>query len=209
MFKEFPSFIKQSLDNVPYLHYFSLLFTSLYLVADFLSLLYLKNPIFITYNESISIFHFFILIISFTILYFFSNIIVLFLGLIPYIKREFDRNYTFSIDEIREKSITENNSIMYEEYKILNKERDMNERGKYFLFMIIVISIIEFWNPESSMIFLIKNYPFLFFIFEIAILILSIYYLFIYKGYEDYTGIRKERNIGLKNNLSFSFIFMI
>lgn len=198
MFKEFPSFIKQSLDNVPYLHYFSLLFTSLYLVADFLSLLYLKNPIFITYNESISIFHFFILIISFTILYFFSNIIVLFLGLIPYIKREFDRNYTFSIDEIREKSITENNSIMYEEYKILNKERDMNERGKYFLFMIIVISIIEFWNPESSMIFLIKNYPFLFFIFEIAILILSIYYLFIYKGYEDYTGIRKERNIGLK-----------
>lgn len=198
MFKEFPSFIKQSLDNVPYLHYFSLLFTSLYLVADFLSLLYLKNPIFITYNESISIFHFFILIISFTILYFFSNIIVLFLGLIPYIKREFDRNYTFSIDEIREKSITENNNIMYEEYKILNKERDMNERGKYFLFMIIVISIIEFWNPESSMIFLIKNYPFLFFIFEIAILILSIYYLFIYKGYEDYTGIRKERNIGLK-----------
>ena len=77
MFKEFPSFIKQSLDNVPYLHYFSLLFTSLYLVADFLSLLYLKNPIFITYNESISILHFFILIISyFVIKYIIINAII-------------------------------------------------------------------------------------------------------------------------------------
>ena len=115
--------IKQSLDNISYLYYLLLIFCYTFLIADILSLWYLDNPITKTIGTSINIVNILIFMICFMFCYFIGMFITLIRNLISPPKSDYYEKEKMSLYEMRERSVIEDNKVMYEEYKFLIKEK--------------------------------------------------------------------------------------
>ena len=168
--------IKQSLDNISYLYYLLLIFCYAFLIADILSLWYLDNPITKTIGTSINI-----------------VIITLIRNLISPPKSDYYEKEKMSLYEMRERSVIEDNKVMYEEYKFLIKERNIQENGECFIYMIILMGVIELFYNNSSL-RILWNYNILLFIVLIGTLI-SFLYFSTGRNSRDYTGFSKEKNV--------------
>lgn len=184
--------IKQSLDNISYLYYLLLIFCYAFLIADILSLWYLDNPITKTIGTSINIVNILIFMICFMFCYFIGMFIILIRNLISPPKSDYYEKEKMSLYEMRERSVIEDNKIMYEEYKFLIKERNIQENGECFIYMIILMGVIEFFYNNSSL-RILWNYDILLFIVLIGTLI-SFLYFSTGRNSRDYTGISKEKN---------------
>ena len=82
---------------------------------------------------------------------------------------------------------------MYEEYKFLIKERNIQENGECFIYMIILMGVIELFYNNSSL-RILWNYNILLFIVLIGTLI-SFLYFSTGRNSRDYTGFSKEKNV--------------
>lgn len=184
--------IKQSLDNISYLYYLLLIFCYAFLIADILSLWYLDNPITKTIGTSINIVNILIFMICFMFCYFIGMFITLIRNLISPPKSDYYEKEKMSLYEMRERSVIEDNKIMYEEYKFLIKERNIQENGECFIYMIILMGFIDFYSNNGSLRILL-NKDILLFIVLIGTLI-SFLYFSTDRNSRDYTGISREKN---------------
>lgn len=184
--------IKQSLDNISYLYYLLLIFCYAFLIADILSLWYLDNPITKTIGTSINIINILIFIICFMFCYFIGMFIILIRNLIFPSKSDYYEKEKMSLYEMRERSVIEDNKVMYEEYKFLIKERNTQENGECFIYMIILMGFIDFYSNNGSLRILLND-NILLFIVLIGTLI-SLLYFSTGRNSRDYTGISKEKN---------------
>ena len=184
--------IKQSLDNISYLYYLLLIFCYAFLIADILSLWYLDNPITKTIGTSINIVNILIFMICFMFCYFIGIFITLTRNLISPPKSDYYEKEKMSLYEMRERSIIEDNKVMYEEYKFLIKERNIQENGECFIYMIILMGGIELFYNNSSL-RILWNYNILLLIVLIGTLI-SFLYFSTDRNNRDYTGISREKN---------------
>ena len=184
--------IKQSLDNISYLYYLLLIFCYAFLIADILSLWYLDNPITKTIGTSINIVNILIFLICFMFCYFIGILITLTRNLISPPKCDYYEQEKMSLYEMRERSVIEDNKVMYEEYKFLIKERNIQENGECFIYMIILMGGIELFYNNSSL-RILWNYNILLLIVLIGTLI-SFLYFSTDRNSRDYTGISREKN---------------
>lgn len=184
--------IKQSLDNISYLYYLLLIFCYAFLIADILSLWYLDNPITKTIGTSINIVNILIFMICFMFCYFIGMFITLIRNLISPPKSDYYEKEKISLYEMRERSVIEDNKVMYEEYKFLIKERNIQENGECFIYMIILMGFIDFYSNNGSLRILL-NKDILLFIVLIGTLI-SFLYFSTDRNSRDYTGISREKN---------------
>ena len=184
--------IKQSLDNISYLYYLLLIFCYAFLIADILSLWYLDNPITKTIGTSINIVNILIFMICFMFCYFIGIFITLTRNLISPPKSDYYEKEKMSLYEMRERSIIEDNKVMYEEYKFLIKERNIQENGECFIYIIILMGGIELFYNNSSL-RILWNYNILLLIVLIGTLI-SFLYFSTDRNNRDYTGISREKN---------------
>ncbi|MBO1883669.1 hypothetical protein J4N46_04350 [Capnocytophaga sp. Marseille-Q4570] len=188
--------IKQSLDNISYLYYLLLIFCYAFLIADILSLWYLDNPITKTIGTSINIINILIFIICFMFCYFIGMFIILIRNLIFPPKSDYYEKGKMSLYEMRERSVIEDNKVMYEEYKFLIKERNIQENGECFIYMIIIMGVIDFFSNNGSLRILWYN-NILLFIVLIGTLI-SLLYFSAGRNSRDYTGISRKKNANTK-----------
>lgn len=184
--------IRQSLDNMSYLYYLLLIFCYAFLIADILSLWYLDNPITKTIGISINIVNILIFMICFMFCYFIGIFITLIRNLISPPKSDYYEKEKMSLYEMRERSVIEDNKVMYEEYKFLIKERNIQENGECFIYMIILMGGIELFYNNSSL-RILWNYNILLLIVLIGTLI-SFLYFSTDRNSRDYTGISREKN---------------
>ena len=184
--------IKQSLDNISYLYYLLLIFGYAFLMADSLSLWYLDNPITKTIGTSINIVNILIFMICFMFCYFIGIFITLTRNLISPPKSDYYEKEKMSLYEMRERSVIEDNKVMHEEYKFLIKERNIQENGECFIYMIILMGGIELFYNNSSL-RILWNYNILLLIVLIGTLI-SFLYFSTDRNSRDYTGISREKN---------------
>ena len=184
--------IKQSLDNISYLYYLLLIFGYAFLMADSLSLWYLDNPITKTIGTSINIVNILIFMICFMFCYFIGIFITLTRNLISPPKSDYYEKEKMSLYEMRERSVIEDNKVMYEKYKFLIKERNIQENGECFIYMIILMGGIELFYNNSSL-RILWNYNILLLIVLIGTLI-SFLYFSTDRNSRDYTGISREKN---------------
>jgi len=184
--------IKQSLDNISYLYYLLLIFCYAFLIADILSLWYLDNPITKTIGTSINIINILIFMICFMFCYFIGMFITLIRNLIFTSKSDYYEKEKMSLYEMRERSVIEDNKVMYEEYKFLIKERNIQENGECFIYMIIIMGVIDLVSSKGSLRILLND-NILLFIVLIGTLI-SFLYFSTGENSRNYTGISREKN---------------
>lgn len=102
----------------------------------------------------------------------------------------FDRRDYYSLYEIREKSIIENNKVMYEEYKTLLKEKNVYKNTRIFL-LITIITFLYDCSLNKYIANTLENYKFLGNMIIVGILS-SIFYFLFTQGYINHTGIRRN-----------------
>ena len=173
--------------NTLYIYCLLLTFASAILVADILSLKCLDNPIMETIETSINILNVLVFLIIFIFCYFIGLIISTKIRAICSSKNTFDKRDYYSLYEIKEMSIIENNKVMYEEYKALLIEKTIHENSRCFLLIAIFAALFDLCPPNSIMRKL-TNYPVLF-VTIFCIFILFFTYSFL--GEENHTGIKK------------------
>lgn len=102
----------------------------------------------------------------------------------------FDRKDYYSLYEIREKSIIENNKVMYEEYKTLLKEKNVYKNTRIFL-LITIITFSYDYSLNKDIAKTLENYKFLGNMIIVGILS-SIFYFLFTQVYINHTGIRRN-----------------
>ena len=192
------SIARLSLKNMLYPFCLLLIFTSAFFIADILSFKCLGNSIIETIEISVNALNILIFVTTFMFCYFIALTISYIIGgAITAIIRTrcsciniFDRKDYYSLYEIREKSIIENNKVMYEEYKTLLKEKNVYKNTRIFL-LITIITFSYDYSLNKDIAKTLENYKFLGNMIIVGILS-SIFYFLFTQVYINHTGIRRN-----------------
>ena len=182
--------------NKLYLFCLLLTFASAFFISDILSFECLGKSIIETIETSINVLNILIFITTFMFCYFIAMTISYIIGgAITVITRffclnMFDRRDYYSLYEIREKSIIDNNKVMYEEYKTLSKEKNVYKNTRIFL-LITIIAFFYDYSLNKDIANTLENYKFLCNMIIVGILS-SIFYFLFTQVYINHTGIRRN-----------------
>ena len=179
--------------NKLYLFCLLLTFASAFFVSDILSFKCLGKSIIETIETSINVLNILIFITTFMFCYFIAMTISYIIGGAItrfFCLNMFDRRDYYSLYEIREKSIIDNNKVMYEEYKTLSKEKNVYKNTRIFL-LITIIAFFYDYSLNKDIANTLENYKFLCNMIIVGILS-SIFYFLFTQVYINHTGIRRN-----------------
>lgn len=187
-------------ENIEYLLYYFLILMSIFLMANNLCIVFYGNTIWVIDQTLFSMINIIIFIIIYCISFFvnivFLNITKLFLyNKLKWFKGNrggWDRTEYLSMYELKNIAVIENNSVMYEEYKSLNRERKKDIYSSYFYWFNIVLLIYDF-ILENGVVSMLLQLPIVVICVFIIAFAISVFYFILSEHWEDYTGIKKRK----------------
>lgn len=201
--------ILRAFEKIEYLFYIPLVFITMFLVLNIMCLEMKSTPIWEVKNDLFSLFNIAFFVIIYGISFFFTILII---GLFRFIftilnihlgststNKEINEG-NYQLDELRQESICNNNSIMYQEYKELKGNKNLKEYMSYFYFFGNFLLFYDAQLFENGVWHKLKNLNDHFAgILSIINMILFFYFTWVINYNSDYTGIKKVVNKSLES----------
>lgn len=190
--------VEKSIGNINYLVYILLVVMSIILFSDIITFNLFNVPIWRFDLSEMSIIKVIIGLILYLITFLFNVVFQEMIRIFILLKlsnllvtNDIDTNEIYSIEELRNEAIKSNNSVMYEDYKELNKNRKVNQYSIYFYWFNIFM-LIYYFIVFGSDIFIELQKLRMTIIIVPLFMISILYFTYIIYYNKDYTGVRKR-----------------
>lgn len=190
--------VEKSIGNIEYLVYILLVMITIVLFSNIITLNVFNVPIWRFDLSEMSIIRVIIGLILYLITFLFNVVFQEMIGIFILLKlsnllvtNDIDTNEIYSIEELRNEAIKSNNSVMYEDYKELNKNRKVNQYSIYFYWFNIFMLIYHFIVFGSDIFIELQKLR-MTIIIVLLFMISILYFTYIIYYNKDYTGVRKR-----------------